>query len=121
MSRGRIRCKACRLGPSCPWNQKVTTVDQKPATRRGGRLKGETHPILTASCIVSRKIALVGCVMYTFPFPSLKFVYQQEHAHRISGNPAARCLTGAANLFRDIWQTGCMIHMKAITNTNQLT
>jgi hypothetical protein len=38
---------------------------------RDGR---QAHPIRTASCMVNRKMALVGCVMYTFPLPSLKLV-----------------------------------------------
>lgn len=37
-------------------------------------MKDNAYPIRTKSCIMNLCNAFVGCVMYTLPFPSRKFV-----------------------------------------------
>jgi hypothetical protein len=51
-------------------------LEETTATKYMGRAgqKIGTNLIRTKSCIMNLYTAFVGCVMYTFPFPSLKFV-----------------------------------------------
>lgn len=42
------------------------------------RCRAATHPIRTLSCIFNRKIAFVGCVIYTLPLPCRKLVCERN-------------------------------------------
>src|ERR1700749_1415864 len=51
------------------------TSARAPLESQAKMVESRTRLIRTKSCIINLKTAFVGWVMYTFPFPSLKFVY----------------------------------------------
>ena len=69
-----------------------------------------TNLIRTKSCIMNLYTALVGCVMYTFPFPSLKFVCVMDMESICDYNNSRACL------FHNIRERCSMVNMEAVIN-----
>lgn len=55
-------------------NASVEELLQRNFEVEGADAKQRTHLMRWKSCIINLCNAFVGCVMYTFPFPSLKLV-----------------------------------------------